>query len=245
MISGARSNAYGAKPEAAAQAFLQENIDLFLPGGADKAGPTGPEFKLVAVKSAMPGSPVVDFREEYQGLPVYAALITIMVDAEGCIRHVTSTADPRVTVSATPPRSFQSAHAAFLAGLPQPVEPFTAQESHLVIYPGPIPRLAYRVIYLKGEPAEPWEYLLSAETGEVLKSTRLVNSEAKRTMTGGARPASGAAAARFPSQRAAAQEGQTGGNSAGLQPAPADQADYGNSSEAKAKRRVQNHEDAR
>ncbi len=193
MLYGAKSKPYGGKAEVAAQAFIQDNIGLFIPRDDTKkeAATDMPELKLSAVKSAMPGSPVVEFREEYKGIPVYGASVTMLVDAEGRVKHVASTADPRTQVATTPAKSFEEAHAAFLAALPEPKDKFIPQTNTLVIYPGQNPRLAYQAFYKVGDQGEPWEYVLDAETGDVLKATRLVldsNENTPNRGTKGDRP---------------------------------------------------------
>jgi Zn-dependent metalloprotease len=178
MLMGAKSCSYGATPIEAAEAFSDENVDVFLPGNSQKM--KGEKIVLkVASSKTLPGSTVVEFREEYKSIPVYGTSHIVMVDSSGRVVHVTSTVDPRVEVSTTPARTFQQIDAEFRNSRTN--NNVTAVGNALVvIFPGETPRLAYQVFYDIGDPIEPWEYILDAETGKVLKAKRLVKDQKKR-----------------------------------------------------------------
>jgi Zn-dependent metalloprotease len=178
MLMGAKSVSYGATPVEAAQAFLAENVGMFLPGSLGKTKDEKINLKVSSSK-ALPGSTVVEFGQEYQGIPVYGAFLVVMVDSYGRIVHVTSTTDPRVTFSTTP-TTFQQVDNAFRSTQASQSIPVTAISNTLVIFPGDIPRLAYQVLYNIGDPSEPWEYVLDAENGLILKSKRLVKDQGKK-----------------------------------------------------------------
>jgi len=174
MLFGAKSKSFGTNSELAARAFVQEHRQLFFPGVADRQGAPSPELKLHAVKADMPGSAVVEFREAYDGVFVYGSSLILMVDSTRRVVHVASTTDPRVNVSIKPSRTFQQIDEIFKTAQANADIRVTNTAQNLVIYPGAPPRLCYQTFYKVGSAGEPWEYLLDANTGEILKGTRLV-----------------------------------------------------------------------
>ena len=171
MLMGAKSASYGTNAVDAAQHFLQENSDLFLP--QDKR-----VMLRVASTKSLPGNTVVGFDEEYKGLSVYGASVIVMVDSSGRVVHVTSTADPRAIVPTTPAKTFQEVDSILRNSQTNQAIHLTAATNALVILPGDTPRLAYQAFYKVGKSDEPWAYLLDAATGQTLKATRLVQEDA-------------------------------------------------------------------
>jgi hypothetical protein len=183
MLAGAKSGSYGTNPVQAAQAFLAENTDLFLPGSLSKPAGEGILLHLASSRSFL-GKTVVEFREEYKGVPVYGATVTVMVDSTGRVVHVTSTADPRAIVSAEAARRFEDLDATLKASRTNQSLRLVAATNTLVILPGATPRLAYQAFYKVGASGEPWEYLIDAVTGQTLKTHRLVQEDSFRPAEG-------------------------------------------------------------
>ena len=177
MLMGAKSASYGTNAVDAAQHFLQENSDLFLPGNAGKPQDKCVMLRVSSTKS-LPGSTVVGFDEEYKGISVYGASVIVMVDSSGRVVHVTSTANPRAILPTTPAKTFQEVDSILRSAQTNQAVRLTAATNTLVILPGDTPRLAYQAFYKVGNSDEPWAYLLDAATGQTLKATRLVQEDA-------------------------------------------------------------------
>ena len=172
MLMGAKSAPSGTNAVESARSFLDRHAEVFLPGNRAKTEDKRVTLKLSSSRSPA-GSAVVEFREEYRGLPVCGASVILMVDSRGRVVHVTSTADPRAIVPTTPEKTFQEVSSVLRKSLAAKTTRLAAINNSLAIVPGDTPRLVYRATYEVGKSDEPWEYLLDASTGETVKSTRL------------------------------------------------------------------------
>lgn len=177
MLMGGRSPSYGTSAVEAAWAFIEDNSDVFLPGNRSKPPAERIALKLVSAR-ALAGSAMVEFRAEYVAIPVEGAFLSTQVDPSGRVALVTSSVDPRMPASTKPAKTFNEVDSALRSVQAMKGVRVTPATNILVILPGSTPRLAYQAFYKVGASAEPWEYLLDADSGEVLKAVRLVAEDA-------------------------------------------------------------------
>jgi len=176
MLMGAKSAVYGTNALQTAQNFLADFSDLFLPCNGEKPQNERAVLRVSSTRS-LPGSAVVEFHEEYKGITVYGASVIIMVDSTGRVVHVTSTADPRVTVPTNFAKTFPEIDLILKNSQTNKALRFTASTNALVVLPGDKPQLAYQAFYKVGDSDEPWAYLFDAVTGQTLKAIRLVQED--------------------------------------------------------------------
>jgi Zn-dependent metalloprotease/subtilisin-like proprotein convertase family protein len=189
MLSGARTKSYGGTPREATQNFAREHQPLFCPPPAGtpalpRTGSTG--FMFEKIDDQMPGNAVVELRQTLDGIPVHGAALKLVVDPDGAITHITSTAVPVTDPPAAAQKSAADINTLLAASH---TGAFAIVSSEQVVWPGPPARWAYRIFGRQGTRHEPWEYVVDASTAKVLQATRLIKEEALTPSTLSSTPA--------------------------------------------------------
>jgi bacillolysin len=126
----------------------------------------------------------VRFRQEYRGVPVWGAAVSVHMDAVGRVRLAYVDVRPGLelaTGAALPPAEAVAQAEATLAGEVARREPEDAEAGASASPPPALgietragrPRLAYRVLLATGEPAD-WEVSVDAQTGAVIRRVDLL-----------------------------------------------------------------------
>ena len=179
-MSGGQTRAYGAGRRVAAESFLREYRDLFLP--PNRAGAKASTNLLYVAEAATPGGTVVTFRQTINGIKVAHGRLVVLVSAEGRILHAASSttahtdlltvADLTAEQAAAMVSNEVASQGAFvIEGVPQ-----------LVIWPNrQEAKLAYEIHGSLNQSWNLWRYYVDAHTGEVLASQRLVLNKKPET----------------------------------------------------------------
>jgi len=182
LRGGPSSPLVGTVPEAA-RAFVEQHAALFGYGGPDA------ELRLIS-ETDTPIGRRVTFQQMHRRLPVYHAFIDLTVNEARRIVYVASTLAPGLELNITPTVTAAAAQQPIERAVGPNATVVLRMPPQLVVYPRP-PTLAYQV-YCNIDPgAVPWEYLLDANTGQILRATRLVldqkqNSSSTNTRDNGA-----------------------------------------------------------
>jgi len=183
MLSGSRTASYGNTPREAAQNFAREYQSLFCPPPAATVAPSSigsTDFTLERVDDQMPGSAVVELHQTLDGIPVYGAALKVMVDTNGAITHITSSAVPMTERPAAAKKNASDINTMLTASH---TGTLAIVSSDPVIWPRPPVCHAYQVFCRQGMRREPWEYVVDASTAKVLQKTRLIKEEAHPPLT--------------------------------------------------------------
>jgi Zn-dependent metalloprotease len=182
MPGGAAAGPVAARePEPAAvstaRAYLkQRHPELF--------GGRGGELAVDRV-DVLGGSSHVRFHQEYRGVPVWGAAVSVHMDALGRVRLAYVDVRPDLELATTAPALSPAEAAAraeaTLAGEVARRDPEDAEAGASASPPPALgienragqPRLAYRVLLATGEPAD-WEVSVDAQTGAVIRRVDLL-----------------------------------------------------------------------
>lgn len=157
--------------ETAARQFLADYADLF------RVDRSTDDLLLARQTKSLVATHFV-FEQQYQGLAVFGASVTVHFDSEGYIRVVTNDYVHEISLETiTPAVTMQTAIEAArehvgLRALRQGEE----ESADLVVYP-PVkpPRLAWQVVLPALVPLGTWEVFIDAQTGELIDHPRDVN----------------------------------------------------------------------
>ena len=168
---GLLSDSEQGSPQEIADRFLLKNAKLFgIP--QDRAGLTFVETKTHR------GVQHVRYQQEYERIPVFAARLTVHIDAANRIQMVNGMYCPEIAAQMTaPPISASAAVQAALAALKS--SDHDSPEAELVIFPAADKYIrAYQVSVSSRNPLGDWVLFLDAATGEPLdyfNALRFVN----------------------------------------------------------------------
>jgi Zn-dependent metalloprotease len=150
--------------EASARAFLQANAPLF------KLNSDTDDLRLVREKDSLSGKHFT-FQQQYQGLDVYGAEVSIHFDNRGDIVTINNSYEPNIKIGSVTPRVNQANASARAL---QTVKNSNDTKTKLVVFGSDDSfALAWRVVVSTDGPT--WELFLSAQDGKLLTEPRDIN----------------------------------------------------------------------
>jgi len=171
-MTAGQSRAYAGPARQAAASFLSEHKSLF--ALAPVSGRLKPDLRMLR-EQELPGATKITFEQTAAGFPVVDAQIGVIVQSDGSIVHVASTAREIPIFDTIPSMSAADAVARALASLGNPRMLGMDQAPRLVVYPSTPPRLGYEIhITVDVGYAEPWRFVVDAHNGGLLLQRRLI-----------------------------------------------------------------------